>query len=427
MVAGMAEVADGVEESAGDLLSTVPLEDSGAQTLDRYEWQVAMATADLLAAYTSWLESGRPAGFDFLMVCEWHEDWVLSSGPTAELVSAKHREPQSGPYTTLRQLLGVGGVLKLMGSWIRLARQTRCRLVTTMGLARPLKSFRSACEHFNSNGVSAEGIDKHRALLEELCRTVTDMEGSCPLDVPGMAAFLGCLEISEGNPLREYVPDAAPSRFARPAATALGRPGEEHAVWEAARVIVGQRMRAAGPRRRAGLPKLFGERPGPDVERRIVTVHDVHDAVGIALRYSEAYRPPPRTYDLSELGIKLTAGDLSDNVIAQAQMFRRRYVQLRQAAVDIPGEGDRFDGVERALLALVRDAEQVEASGRVLWYEIDRQVRHVAGTDAFAGFDADTLLGAVADLTQQCHVWFSHRFDVRAQRRELRTSGGRVN
>ena len=43
-----------------------------------------------------------------------------------------------------------------------------------------------------------------------------------------------------------------------------------------------------------------------------------------------------------------------------------------------------------------------------------------AGKVMAVGFDTDMLLGGVADLANQCKVWFSESFDAQARIRELR-------
>lgn len=119
------------------LKGTPPPDDAGASTADRYDWQAAMATADVLALYLDCLEADGTvrdaAGFE--VICEHHEDWALSDAGIAEIVSAKHRETGVGAFTTFRSLLVDGGVLNLYDRWLALDEAPRCRLVTTAGLA----------------------------------------------------------------------------------------------------------------------------------------------------------------------------------------------------------------------------------------------------------------------------------------------------
>ena len=64
-----------------------------------------MAAADGLGLYLNALEGGRLRdGEDARIVCERHEDWAVVRGTDAELVSAKHRDPSNGVFSTLNQL-----------------------------------------------------------------------------------------------------------------------------------------------------------------------------------------------------------------------------------------------------------------------------------------------------------------------------------
>jgi hypothetical protein len=117
-------------------VAVAPADDAGASTADRYDWQAAMAAADGLALYLDALGDGElRADSDGRIVCEHHEDWVVVRGGDAELVSAKHREPSYGVFTTLSQLAGDGGLAHLFGRWHALEEKPACRLVTTAGLA----------------------------------------------------------------------------------------------------------------------------------------------------------------------------------------------------------------------------------------------------------------------------------------------------
>jgi hypothetical protein len=119
------------------VLSTEPDDDAGADTADRYEWQAAMAAADGLSLYLDVIEgASRMVGADTGIICEHHEDWVVVRSGEAGLVSAKHREPSVGVFTTIPQLLGDGGLAHLFGRWYATSELPYCRLVTTAGLGR---------------------------------------------------------------------------------------------------------------------------------------------------------------------------------------------------------------------------------------------------------------------------------------------------
>src|SRR4051812_27874063 len=102
--------------TASELVGLVPqLDDSGANTADRYYWQAAMAAADGLSLYLEALGNDgrlRP-DCDDQVLCEWQEDWVLFAGNRVELVSGKHRDPSASAYTTITKLADDGGLAHL--------------------------------------------------------------------------------------------------------------------------------------------------------------------------------------------------------------------------------------------------------------------------------------------------------------------------
>lgn len=96
----------GVPSARQRLFSEPQLDDSGADTLDRYNWQASMAAADGLRLYLDSLDGdGRPSkDIDSRIVCELQEDWAAVDGDAVELVSAKHRDVTTGPFTTVNAL-----------------------------------------------------------------------------------------------------------------------------------------------------------------------------------------------------------------------------------------------------------------------------------------------------------------------------------
>lgn len=134
------------------LRAVVPPDDAGAETLDRYEWQAMMATADLLALYYDALSLGLDPStvIDCGLVCEYHEDWSWVRAADMQLVSGKHKEPRFGAYTTTASLLDDGGLFHLFDRWHALGRGSTCRLVTTAGLDRDAAAVNDLCEHYRA-------------------------------------------------------------------------------------------------------------------------------------------------------------------------------------------------------------------------------------------------------------------------------------
>ena len=117
------------------LLHIAPVEDSGSETLDRFEFQlhcISRYCIDLL----------DPAADLDAVVCEWHTDALLLR-PRGRLamVSVKHRESTRGPWT-LYTLCDPdqGGLGTLFTRWRESSRPSECRFVSNAGLDRDRKS-----------------------------------------------------------------------------------------------------------------------------------------------------------------------------------------------------------------------------------------------------------------------------------------------
>jgi hypothetical protein len=327
------------------LKHVMPPDDAGAATFDRYEWQAVMAAADLLAAYLEDLDGyGNPSpDSSFEMICEHHEDWALSDGFTAEIVSAKHRETSVGAFTTIRKLLVDGGVLHRFDRWLALSRTPNCRLVTTGGLANDARSVMEVAQAFADG--TPDGPD-HDAIMTKLVAAVAnargvnvneagegdhdigpDDAGETTGDRGALAAFLGVLRIEHSRPSREHVPLMAARAYAQPVADKLSVPPAADAVWAAVLGLVRERMRAAGPQRRGLLPTVLGGRDEPGYETRTITLFDVTVAVRVAIENQSGFGTLPRRIRTSRVAIKMATGGCSDNAVERAEELRRQYRQ----------------------------------------------------------------------------------------------------
>ncbi|MCP2286015.1 hypothetical protein APR04_004951 [Promicromonospora umidemergens] len=383
-----------------------------------------MAAVDVLRAYADWLEAKRSKGFNFQLTCEWHEDWIVHRGGQVEIVSAKHREPQVGAITSYRSLLNDAGVLHLLRNWLCHNKAVTCRLVTTSELGGDARDVGRACHDFNTRGVNDVSIGGHADTLDKFIGAARRLDNGLPLDRLSTAEFLSGLHIDGNKPHRDHVKYMAPSAYAEPVAALLDRPGSGGAIWQAVLSVVRPKMQGDGPTPRAALPTSSNGSLAATVEKRVVSLPEIDLAVSVALERADGYGPPPRVYDSSNLGIKLTVGELSDNVIAHARRLRTRYFRIRDAAFDVPGEQDRFETVELRLLRLVREVERTTGTNSALWHELEQRLESLAGTVEFNELDIDNLTGAIADLCEQCEVWFSDRFDVAAARDRI-AAGGR--
>jgi hypothetical protein len=426
--------AEGLPSPVTTLKETEPPDDAGAETFDRYEWQATMAAADVLAAFLGCLDVHGALRDDatFEVICEHHEDWALSDGQTAEIVSGKHRETQVGAFTTVYSLLVDGGVLHLLDRWLALGRTPNCRLVTTAGVADDARALMEAAQAFATGTADGAAFD---AIMEKFGKAVmraratkadTSAEGAAGSspealgeDRQTLAAFLQVLRIQHSEPSRDYAPLLAARAYARPVAAHLSVSDAEDAIWAAVLGLVRERMRAAGPRRRGRLPTVFGASHEQGYEVRTVTVSDVAVAIRVAINNQAGFRPLPRRIRTSKVAIKMGEGGCSDNTVERAESLRRQYRQHWREVQATPSIDPTQRRVENVLLRVIDEATEVvrvadETWGRALWWEVQARLDEIADGDRAHGLDADLLLGGVSELSNECRAWFSESFDVEA-------------
>lgn len=110
---------------ADALLRIGVTDDVGARTAGLFHGQAAMAGADGTAAFLDELTDDLDLPFESTsaVVCEQHEDWVMRIGDQLEIVSAKRREPNVGPWGSITVLVSDGGLGHLFTRWLRLVVQ----------------------------------------------------------------------------------------------------------------------------------------------------------------------------------------------------------------------------------------------------------------------------------------------------------------
>lgn len=423
------------------LVSTAAPDDAGAETYDRFDWQCAMATADLLSLVYSRLTASpgsSDAAVAFELYCEHHEDWSFTKGPAAEIVSAKHHEREFGTYSTLRMLLDDGGVLHLFDRWVALDGSPHCRLVTTSALSSIALDVEKACAHFAEQSTIDLTDNEYSGLLGRLSKEISKrrLQKLSPTDPTAtlesiaaetpetLAAFLRVLCIDHGRPFRDDLEYSASSRYAIPVAVALGRPDAADAIWSALLDMVRQRMRAAGPNARASLPVLLGAADETGFEKRMLTLADVETIVEVALANTSGYRPLPKKVWATRVAVKMDVGGCSDTAIGRAERLRLQYRTHWRAETSGPS---KIAAERKVLNMLHRVAEEevelvshpTEPWGKKLWTSVQARVDTLEGTRKANGLDADMLLGGIAELSNNCVVWFSPKFDVAEKMRQL--------
>lgn len=414
---------EGQISAAERLLVTVPADDVGAATADRFYWQAMMATADVLAMYFDALESDGSlrAGADFVVLCEHHEDWAIIRGSDAEIVSGKHREASAPPFASMRQLLLDGGALHLYQRWVALSRSPSCRLVTTSGLTDMSAKMGRVCERLRSdesatNDEIVEVISRFRSSVA----SALTIDGVVPTqeseqDVRG---FLASLRLQVGEPRRDQVPDLAAHRYGAHVAARLGAPDAPDAIWRAVLALVTPRMRAAGERVGGHLPTPLDIVHDQPLAARRLTLQDVDVAVRFALRHADSYQPLPRLVMASPMAVKMVEGGCSDNAIERADHLRlqyRRYWRARRGQPSVVDQRRMLTDTLSRVVDEVTDDVRIHGTawGSALWRALDLRFREMDGTPEAHGLSADLMLGGVSELANHCRAWYSDRFDAK--------------
>ena len=450
--------------TAAEVVVAVPAgDDAGARTADLYDWQAAMATADGLRLFADALNSDGHLLPDASgrIICEHHEDWTVLNDPDAELVSAKHREPSSGAWTTVKQLVDKGGLAHLFGRWLLLDKKPKVRLVTCAALApgdprdlakvtKLLRDHTAGCELDALAVVMIGGVALGFAKELLLHRKGLPKEWQAPADATAktfvasdsqartVCAFLAMLFIDDGRPHREVTEHAAPSMYMQPVLDKLCRPEvPAAAVWEAVLQLFRVRMRAQGPVPDGALPLVLvtaptsGAATSADELRRVlqartIDVNDIAVAIRTALANPLGYMPLAAPTQLSKLSVKMARGGCADTSIARAERLRSDYKRYWRARGDsVPGVPAERYAMERTFLRVADEAtSEVRTAtgtwGSPFWTALASRLVGLHESASIGGLDDELALGGICDLAAKCEIWFSPHFDVKAEIERLR-------
>lgn len=443
------------------LAYTTPVtDDAGAETADRFEWQATMAAADGLSMYLDEIDEHGQLHPDHgcQIICEHHEDWIVVVDETLELVSAKHREPARGAYTTLTKLADDGGLRHLFTRWVALQEQPTCRLVTTGGLSPgDPQDFSQAAQTLNKARIKGEPAETDKihdsvlatfgiALLRLPRDLPTDWQ-SLPLKAPPEAQmqqlrrFTSRLTIQHSEVHRSHVTYAAPAMYAEPVLLAIGiTMVDPAAVWEAVLGLFRLRMRASGPTPTGALPSIqslvvrehatLDQEAGRALARRIISLDDIDAAIRVAIESPGGYLPLGRIVRTSRVACKMAAGYCSDNSIERAEQLRLDYQGYwRDQTAGGTSTRSEQDRLRRTILGLVDSLtsevrDETRPWGPRLWTGMQSKVKEIPPSQRPAGLDDDLILGGMCDLANRCKVWFTHRFDVDAAIKQARIRRG---
>lgn len=450
-------------ETAAEAVVAMPWQDdAGARTADLYDWQASMAAADGLSLALRSITGGEILEtINRELICEHHEDWTIIDGPTAELVSAKHREPASGAWTTINQLVNKGGLRHLFDRWLALQKLPSLRLVTCAALAsddckdlaKATNLLRDEEQGVQLSAESAKLVDQCVQKLAKELLTIDIYDLPTELRCVGksrwtdlsdqdirtftLRAYLARLVIDQRLINREHVAHAAPTMYVTPLLEQLQRLDVPAAsVWKAVLDLFRARMRAQGPVPGGMLPLVLAAAEGSllgttaaaqdrELAKRRITVSDVHVAIREAFENAPGYLPLKKMQRLTPLGLKMASGGCADTSIERAEDLRSDYVQYyRERNESLPGARAEQRQVERWLLRMAdEETSKVDRSseewGAALWRNVSDRIVTGYSNPRFDGdpieLDGDLALGGLCELTNRCKVWFSPSFDVRAE------------
>ncbi|WP_354642916.1 hypothetical protein [Kitasatospora camelliae] len=455
-------MSEEVELTAAELVVAVPqTDDSGANTLDRYDWQASMAAADGLELYLGALGAGKrlQGNEDRRILCEYHEDWVALMGDDAELVSAKHRDPSADAYRTINQLASDGGLAHLFLRWRVLREKPTCRLATTGGLAsgdpqdfaatmQALRELRLNGKPVVVNGECPPVIAKFHSAIHTYSGNhlpadwVAGSAGEVPLDEQQeqTARFVSMLDIQHGLTRRADIGFAAPMKYAKPVIDHLGYDVPYEAVWNAVYGLFFTRMKAAGPRTHATISPVLAFASGSraqtsaskerELEARIVTMQDIDIAIITAVANPSAYESLASPVRMSRAAVKMRKGHCSDNSIERSEHLRKDYQRYwRDRLTGDPTAFAERDKLRRLLLRVSdrADTPVVRSTanwGPDFWLALQDAIDAIPVEQLPAGMDSELLLGGISDLANACKIWFSDNFDVAGEISRLRQENG---
>ncbi|MFT3942225.1 MAG: hypothetical protein QM705_00170 [Ancrocorticia sp.] len=432
---------------AATLLALPQLDDAGAQTADRYEWQAAMAAADGLSLYLQH-RRGELKPLDpsqIRIICEFHEDWVIQVGSNVELVSAKHRDLVSGTWRSISSLTSEGGVGHLFSRWLYSERKPFVRLVTNAapasGEARRFFECRELLSILDANGtLSREKEAQLQRCIDRFCKCLMALGESLPMfsfshgtgkEVPeslrvAVQDFLRVLRLDSERPSRQYIASSAPDLYAAPISKVLGLPTNySRPIWEAVVQAFRLRMRASGETSYGSLPSVEHLTNGRSqiertLEPRTMNLTDLGVVVTTAVSHPNAYMPITAPRRTTKLSIKMAFGGCASTSIERAELLRLKYSAHRRERLNrAPGSIGEVSKMESSLHRIADEettAVRTPAGtwGSQLWSNLSSRLESNGVEEATTAINGEIALGGVCHLSSQCKVWFSDYFDVNA-------------
>jgi hypothetical protein len=432
-------VADGSEPSQTDdtptgsephpALTTLPTDDVGAETQDRFTWQHHCIAGDCIVSLADH-SSAR-------IICEMHEDYVIEANATLQLVGCKHREPGRGPWS-LQELCSDGGLAHLFSRWTQFP-TCSTKLMTNADLRRGAEEARHVIDTACSESPDEDSVTKlGRALLlantkgrHAAIPTVVVARGKkvrSQLEVPDaflqqVRAFAKSLSVVHDLPSRHHIRSHHIQELAQP--YMLRSCGVDAGAAEAYDRLV---ELVAGKNRIDPLKSDYSSWFGGNVRGSalaMVTARSLFPADVAGSFVPKIEQLPLESWpgaDHSRLRIKLLQGGLKSTRINSALILREAWLAAwARQRLGLPGDQALRHDLEARVLHIAGDAESATCAedgtpwgNRMydyLWSTISQQCDELRGS---LPLRREHLMGLALDLAEQCQVWFSDEFEVDA-------------
>jgi hypothetical protein len=402
-------IGQGQQIGLDELDGFLPPEDAGAVTQSLYLYQ-----AEVIARYVVGLSKRASIR---AVVCEWLEDFIVVYQDKSTLLgSVKHRETSQGPFS-VSELLTDGGLKHLFDRWKGSGKRSRCILCTNAGLKSDAKSMQQACAEGDAGGILSSAQAIWQRLVAE--------------DAAEAAAFLTILRIDHDLPGRRHIEAHNLHHYVRPLLARRYTGYSADRVYRAIVELVQEhsRDRAAGTHDfidiiadadRLNSATIRDRR----LEARILRYGDVANAIAAGRPTGPTRLPMPATISHSTvLAQKLEAGLLGPTLLESAQQLRASWTEFEAGHGDDLGvDPDLEDLKIRVLAAAGRaetEAKQAVSPGESYGIEMYRALVDIFASEAFQdsctmSVDPPLVEGCAYDLTDNCRIWWSPKFDVGA-------------
>lgn len=419
--------------SVQSIPSTQP-DDAGAETAQRYHWQALTALSDILATIAN-------SDSDVAIVCEHLADYVFCHENDLTLVSAKHRDPSQGPWTT-SSLVKDGGLAVLFSRWHTFPSAIRTRIVTNAGVnSATAGKIVEACKILREDPSAALGDldaavrDCGARVLAHLPREGAPEDWWSAENTPSQQfrqvfrEFLSSFVLDAERQSRRHLPTAGVSQYMQPVLSKLQRlqcPAD--AAWKTLGEYCAQRMRGASAENLDTylevLPNVLGmtkqEREERGIQARVIAKREILEVLDLveSLQLGGSQFSPELAPTV--LNIKLVNGGFGATAASAAQSASSRWrdfvLQMQSAG---PLQSEQLASLRTTLLRIASEAEEsamdsaVSAQfGRAMRIQLLERIRTEIPDDVRSGADDETLLGGVYWLASECRVWFSRPFVI---------------